>query len=318
MKKPIYYPYFRGKQFELITIREKAELMASVGICPIIEPVKKSLKNLENTLKTLREKECSNILIANPKVGDYASEPVGKILQGLNSNDYTTTTIGIIFQGTDEDQDALSYLTQLNDWPICIIHREIVDDDSIKQISALNDRIREHIFIPITILPRTYQKQFSNSKRILIMDGFKKRNRNKDYPDQETFSDLHTIYTEVGQDGFGDFLTVGDNYSESGGPAHSVAIHLTYFDLKKSKVMKICHFKSDRSDTPTDTGGKYLEALGKLVAFVEDKESPVLKTLAYQEFKSHLEMNSYPGLGYIKKLSMMHHVETLAAFLMKE
>jgi hypothetical protein len=29
-------------------------------------------------------------------------------------------------------------------------------------------------------------------------------------------------------DGFGDFLIVGDDYSESGGPAYAIAIHLTF------------------------------------------------------------------------------------------
>jgi hypothetical protein len=47
----MYHPYFRGKQFELITIRETAELMAGAGFVPIIEPVKEALKGLENTLK---------------------------------------------------------------------------------------------------------------------------------------------------------------------------------------------------------------------------------------------------------------------------
>ena len=29
-------------------------------------------------------------------------------------------------------------------------------------------------------------------------------------------------------DGFGDFLIVGDDYSDTGGPAYAVAIHLTF------------------------------------------------------------------------------------------
>ena len=40
----MYYPYFRGKQYELISIRET---FASSGFVPIIEPVKESLGALE-------------------------------------------------------------------------------------------------------------------------------------------------------------------------------------------------------------------------------------------------------------------------------
>ena len=39
----MYHPYFRGKQYELITIRENAQRMAEAGFLPIIEPVRESL-----------------------------------------------------------------------------------------------------------------------------------------------------------------------------------------------------------------------------------------------------------------------------------
>ncbi len=35
----MYHPYFRGKQFELITIREMAALLAEKNFVPVIEPV---------------------------------------------------------------------------------------------------------------------------------------------------------------------------------------------------------------------------------------------------------------------------------------
>lgn len=35
----MYYPYFRGKQYELITIRENAQRMADSTFVPVIEPV---------------------------------------------------------------------------------------------------------------------------------------------------------------------------------------------------------------------------------------------------------------------------------------
>lgn len=41
--------------------------------------------------------------------------------------------------------------------------------------------------------------------------------------------------------GFGDFLIVGDEFSESGGPAYAVAIHLTYINTKHEDEMYIYH-----------------------------------------------------------------------------
>ena len=70
----MYYPYFRGKQYELIVIREQAELMAKHGITPIIEPVRKSFAALEKAIDALRKAGCAFILIGNPKCGDLAGD----------------------------------------------------------------------------------------------------------------------------------------------------------------------------------------------------------------------------------------------------
>ncbi|MBS1982831.1 MAG: sce7725 family protein, partial [Bdellovibrionales bacterium] len=43
----VYHPYFRGKQYELITIRENASVLAASKFVPIIEPVKEALNGLE-------------------------------------------------------------------------------------------------------------------------------------------------------------------------------------------------------------------------------------------------------------------------------
>lgn len=47
----MYHPYFRGKQYELITIREVAPILAASKFVPIIEPVREALNGLERSLK---------------------------------------------------------------------------------------------------------------------------------------------------------------------------------------------------------------------------------------------------------------------------
>ncbi len=69
----MYYPYFRGKQFELIAIRETAETMAQAGFIPIIEPVKETLNGLEKTLKAICEAKGKAIVIVNPSYGDHST-----------------------------------------------------------------------------------------------------------------------------------------------------------------------------------------------------------------------------------------------------
>lgn len=159
-----------------------------------------------------------------------------------------------------------------------------------------------------------YRKHFDQSTRILVRDGFK-RQRNADYPAMEEFSDLHVTYDDLGMAGFGDFLIVGDVYSEGGGPAYAVAIHLTFIDPDKDDVMYIYHFVSDTKDTPTDPAGKFAQALAKLIAKLNSGTSHILETEAIKEFRDLHAKGHFPGLGYVKKLSMKHHIETLADYL---
>lgn len=132
----------------------------------------------------------------------------------------------------------------------------------------------------------------------------------------EFFSDLHITYAMENMDrGFGDFLTVGDQYRDGGGPAYAVAIHLTYIDPSKDEQMFIHHFLSDSQNTPTNPAGKFREAVAKLIAAVDALNSPILKSNAVAEFRRFHDTGHFPGLGYVKKLSMQHHIETLADFL---
>lgn len=172
----------------------------------------------------------------------------------------------------------------------------------------------EHVFLE-SHCGKLYRKHFKGSKRILLRDGFEKR-RNADHEKVpiERFSDLHVTFEEEDMDGFGDFLIVGDDYSESGGPAYAVAIHLTFIDNDDDDVMYIYHFVSSTNDTPTDPGGKFAQALEKLIKKLNSGESKLYETTAIAEFRELAAKGHFPGLGSIKKLSMRHHVETLAAY----
>ncbi len=69
MDNPIYFPYLRGKQFELILLRDNADLLAVSNIIPIIEPVKSNFNTIVRTVKTLEEKNVKCVIIVNPQAG---------------------------------------------------------------------------------------------------------------------------------------------------------------------------------------------------------------------------------------------------------
>ena len=64
-----YYPYFRGRQFELLALRELLEKdLLSESIIPIVEPVKLS-STLLTTFKAFSEKKRIIGLVRNPEFG---------------------------------------------------------------------------------------------------------------------------------------------------------------------------------------------------------------------------------------------------------
>lgn len=49
-----------------------------------------------------------------------------------------------------------------------------------------------------------------------------------------------------------------------------------------------------------------------------DNDTFFFKSKAYNEFKGLYNQKHFPGLGYVKKLSMQHHIELIADFLTKQ
>lgn len=309
----MYHPYFRGKLNELIVVREKAELLSANNICPIIEPVKESFNGVFRTFDAVNNANGSATLIVNPEHGFYKDLPerVSQVF-GENLTANNRARAGILLR-EDTSLDELSRIKASHQHhPLTCIHAGYSDPDQIINKFQTNKDVI-HLFLD-NKCGLLYRKRFSNMERFLVKDGFIKRS-NKDYPNSEFFSELHVTYDEMNLDGFGDYLIVGDDYTESGGPAWAVAIHLTYINSLNDNVMDIFHFKSDRSDTNTDAPGKFAEALEKLVREVNQKGSMVLHTDAVKEFLSLHRRGHFPGLGYVKKLSMQHHLETLAEFI---
>ncbi len=78
--------------------------------------------------------------------------------------------------------------------------------------------------------------------------------------------------------------------------------------------MRISHFLSERQDTLTDPAGKFAESLEKLMSEINRQGTHLLRTNAVEAFMDLHEREHYPGLGFVKKLSMQHHMETMASF----
>lgn len=311
----MFFPFFRGKQFELILLRDNAEFIAKNGICPIIEPVKDNFPSLKRAIDQLKQFSAFFIFIINPQVGDLRNNATNK-LRDLIENDlvgYTNMSLGYIINSKTTETTVQKVIQSKPKTSFSIIHYGFTEGKKLSSAISDLDNVKSHIFID-GYAGKLYQRHFKKDgvQRILIRDGFKIR-KNANYPDNEHFSDLHITYGDEGVDGFGDFLIVGDEYREEGGPAYAVAIHLTYLDAEEDMYTR--HFISIRTDSPTDPAGKFLEALNKLVQDLQKKLTPIFLSNAVKEYIDLHKKKHFPGLGYVKKLSMQHHLELIANFL---
>jgi hypothetical protein len=311
----MYYPFIRGKQFELVMLREMAPRIAEWGFVPIIEPVKGNFPALKRALEKLIENECRFILVANPSVGELKEDSSSlwdEIFYGPLQN-YEKYSAGLSLTANDSLETASDFF-EAHDVPIAVIHGGFFDGKGLAAlINEKHPNITEHVFVG----PHSstlYRKHFKGVTRVLVEDGFVSRN-NREYPPSEPFSELYLTYTDMGCDAFGDYLIVGSDYRDGGGPAYAIAIHLTYSDPDADNAIAIKHYVSEQVDTPKDPAGKFLEALTKLAEDVQDPTSIILKTTAVEEYLELYADQHFPGLGYVKKLSMQHHIELMAHLL---
>ncbi len=315
----MYYPYLRGKQFELILLRDNAEFLAKNKIHPIIEPVKSDFKAMIRSMKTMNENNVDYTLIVNPITGQKPV-PSSKILRELIEDEFKNLkniSVGYMLHAESNINDLATLLKKYRDLNFSILHYGYANGKKLAASIDGYENIKTHIFID-RFAGKLYQRHLQKDgiKRVLIRDGFKPQIKNAHYPPNEHFSDLHITFPDEGMDGFGDYLIVGDDYTETGGPAWAVAIHLTYLD--NDDDMFIYHFISDQTDSPTDPWRKFLEALAKLAKKVNTPKSLIFESGACAEYLKLYKIKHYPGLGYVKKLSMQHHIELMANFISRE
>lgn len=315
----MYYPFVRGKQFELALLREQAPRIAQWEFVPIIEPVRENFPALKRALDELTKNNCSFILIANPSVGDLKKDSSSLRDEIINTHleNYDNYAVGLKLTANDSLKTAKDFF-ELHEIPIAIVHDGYSDGKGLAAlIGEKKPSLTAHVFIE-KHSSTLYRKHFKNSaKRVIVEDNFQIR-KNREYPLSEPFSELYLTYSDRGCDAFGDFLIVGSEYRDGGGPAYAIAIHITFMDSNADDSIAINHYVSDKVDTVQDPAGKFHEALKKLVKDVQKQNSQIYKTKAIEEYLQLFDRNHFPGLGFVKKLSMQHHVELMAHVLDKE
>lgn len=306
----MYQPYIRGKQFELIGIRDLTASVLSPNkekVSPIIEPVKDS-STLKTTLKELVSNDVNFTIIANPQVGSFRD--IDAIFSAIKSSvgDSKNYQVGIVFHNKIVHKKAVEILQKYSDVipQLTIIHNATFDN-----ISDILKQYQEHFIVKYNVInlsatSKRYHRNFDESTRIELDDYFNAQSKNSDYlqVDESNFSEEHLYYKEEGFVGFADYLSIGEEYSETGFLPYAVAIHLSYAD--DNNKIKVKHFVSDSNDDTSDIAGKFAEALDKLIDWCDQTN---YNSVAIPQFREYHTNGHFPGLGTLKKLSLMNHID---------
>ena len=301
----MYFPYFRGRQYELLALKELAQKgLIDKSVIPIVEPIKKS-STFDSTIKAFSDIGLPLSLIFNPTVGGFAGTDFTKAYHSISKN----IVPSIIAQENMED-----VILSLENGGVQRKELAVVlnDYDYLETYKAAfsNDKPQYTLFPDERAIRRAV-----GTGKVIFDDKFKKQDKNADYAknDDEFFSEEHLFFAEEGNVGFGDYSIIGNHYEENGFAPQAVAIHIVYF--ANDKKLRIHHFVSDSNIGIEDVAGKFYEAGIKLSSWYKTQGDPKQKTFALTTLLDYADRGYYPGLPTIKKLSIMHHLELMSKYL---
>ena len=303
-----YFPFFRGKQHEMIALREFAEMIAgSERVVPILEPVRAN-NTTRIAIHEFIEKSMPFLFICNPRYGDFSDNHDGLRDEIINwsLHEYNNWKPSLYINKATSLSELNTFMDVYGEYELALIYYGKPQHARVRSRIAAATNVAHHIFMERRV-DRDYIQSMSANRRINLVDSFH-RQRNADYPDQEFFSDLNTVAGNPDDIDFGDFSIVGDHYTEDGGAAHAVALHHVHF-IGRSHVLEVSHFISDRTQTPVDPGGKTIEAVRHLVNALDDLRPN--NTRACEEYREMDKTQHFRGLGYMKRLAIMHHLEIM-------
>ena len=314
----MYYPYLRGKQFELLALREfSREFENNHTIVPIIEPVKKQVNGLNAAALSMIENGMKFAVILNPSDGDYRHTGIDNdILMSLTAltDDRDNWIPAYIYK--HNGKTLLDHAKQNNLLNLMIIFPSGADVNDEELMEFLSKDEVAFVVSGNLSNNRSARGRLLRLGKALISleDRFNERPRNADYANEvdEIFSEDFAYYKEDGLAGFADFTPMAKDFIEGGMLPYAIAIHLTY--QKSDDQIFVHHFVSDNNFDQSNIRGKFHEAAVKIAPFFNN--NGLYHTSAVDELIRRADSDDgYPGLGYIKKLSVKNHLELITHIL---
>lgn len=305
----MYFPFLRGKRHELAALRKTSPKLNNLKIRPIIEPVKTNHGELVTAIKALNATSVIPLVIINPLVGDFSGSDNLDLFLELKDKEIDFLPCIAFSQNNFSNASALTGQFTEGGTAFATYFR----DEPTSNVSLITSKADVNA---VRFTPNLSQQFQTQTQRLVkVADSFEPAARNADFSELPyNFSDAHLTYSmQSNAIGFGDFLIVGEEFSENGGPARAVALHITYIEPNSGHKMLIKHCVSKvDSGTTTNTAKKFLEALDTLVTYASKTPAIDQGTVGFQAFLDLHSRRHFPNLGPVKENSIMHHLETLS------
>lgn len=308
----MYYPYLRGKQFELLALREFID--SNEGECkifPVIEPVKASFNSMKIALNKFIVENILFAVVLNPQIGELVRR-TSTILEELQTELLETDKWMPAFIVNNKPKLIERFIIKGGFQNVMLICSESVNVDDPEFIDLLEQPPIRKVLISGD--NRSLKRKLDSLALEVIRfdDQFKAQKKNADYIDilEERFTEEHRYYQKDGFHGFADYTVLSSDYSDGGRLPYAVAIHLTY--QKNADEVWVRHFVSDTNDDNTNIQGKFGEAAQKAVEFFNGIG---YSNGAIKELNRYYDQAQYPGLGVLKKISVKSHIELINSIL---
>ncbi|MQS75383.1 sce7725 family protein [Companilactobacillus halodurans] len=299
-----YYPYLRGRMYDLLALKELCEnRQLSFKIVPIIEPVRDS-KELLQTVQTFIKYQQPFGIVANPQVSVYGLNdtklyplPDMRKLSFFHPSAILAADFSSDFLKTVDNQESLLIV---RDYQMLLAYQKTKVLHTVDKV-LIPDVARIHRLVP--------------KKAVKLSDPLTFVRHVEDYQLlNDEFFEPADWYRQVDDyHGFGDYSMVGHVYFDKGMPARAISLHLIY--VTEDGTLRIHHFVSDSNEKMSGQKQKFFEALNKMVIWCDKNINGLNLTPALTTLLEYRCQDKFPGLGIIKKLSLMHHFQLMGRLL---
>lgn len=273
-----YYPVIRGRQFDLLALREMvAAGTLSAHIVPIIEPVK-DLPALSKASQAFTVHHHALYVIKNPQVGCY-----GLLAKPAHA------------------------------WAESAWVRAARYFDGQPAPLILTETLAQALALPAgqdCLLPSGARfRQLRLTNAAYLEDHTPTRERTEDFRLVQREFYQYRLAALPGR-GFADYPLATRHFDEHGYPQRAVALHLLF---AQDGELWLQHFTSVNNADFSAPQEKFFEAAAPLPAWLKAHPAaatPALKTLIALAASRH-----FPGAGVLRKLQLQHFLGIMGRFL---